>query len=42
MIGDAICDDQYIGEDAADLVELDIEQLRPTLFSTDEPQFYAP
>ena len=33
--------DQYIAEDAADLVELEIEQQRATLLSTEEPGFYG-
>jgi aerobic carbon-monoxide dehydrogenase large subunit len=33
-------DDQYIAEDAADLVEVDIEMLRATMLSTEQPGFY--
>jgi carbon-monoxide dehydrogenase large subunit len=32
--------DQYVAEDAADLVELEIEPLRATLFATEQPGFY--
>ena len=33
-------DDQYIAEDAADLVEIDIEPLRATLLATEQPGVY--
>ncbi len=33
-------DDQYVAEDAADLVEIDIEPLRATLLAAEQPGFY--
>jgi len=34
-------DDQYIAEDAADLIELTIDHLSPVMLATEEPGFYA-
>ena len=33
-------DDTYAAEDAADLVEVEVEQLRATLLATEQPDFY--
>jgi len=33
-------DDPYVAEDAADLVEVEIEQLRATLLATEQPGYY--
>ena len=33
-------EDPYVAEDAADLVEVDVERLRATLLATEQPRFY--